>query len=316
MKRKKAFQQLDDYLGTSSPVWKFSDPDDVLVLSRVGSGTEPGVRIRLNERQIEQIRRLTGVTSVLLLDVHVFGKHVDLHLVGRKVGASKWTGIAAALCDAKSVARNSMQALAFAEGIVSEVNSVVVVLDRSGAIHRFNRVAEEYTGRKQENVIGLNAQELFMSPEEAKSSRENIAGFFEQGVPYDVQRVVETANGTRSFLFRNRFIKPAPDRNAEFIVCSGIEVIDTKLECIVAQQPDGHGPALNEAYCHQILRKIMDWASLVDGARALLASVEEGSGDAKELAHARRIAASAVRDAYGLYEEIDARLTQGTRQKC
>jgi PAS domain S-box-containing protein len=315
MKRKKAFQQLDDYLGTSSPVWKFSGPDNVLMLSRVGSGTEPGVRIRLNERQIEQIRRLTGVTSVLLLDVHVFGKHVDLHLVGRKVGASKWTGIAAALCDAKSVARNSMQALAFAEGIVSEVNSVVVVLDRSGAIHRFNRLAEEYTGRKQENVIGLNAQELFMSPEEAKSSRENIDRFFEQGIPYDVQRVVETANGTRSFLFRNRFIKPAPDRNAEFIVCSGIEVIDTKLESIVVQ-PDGHGPALNEAYCHQILRKIMDWASLVDGARALLASVEEGSGDAKELAHARRIAASAVRDAYGLYEEIDARLTQGTRQKC
>ncbi|KWF37408.1 PAS domain S-box protein [Burkholderia pseudomultivorans] len=311
--KRAAFQELDDYLGTSSPVWKFSGAGDELVLSREGGPNEPNLRVRLSARQAEEIRRLTGVTTVLIHEVKIFGKPVELHLVGKKINGAEWAGVAAVLRDSESVAKNSMQALAFAEQVVSEVNSIVVVLDRAGTIHRFNRMAEEYTGYKEENVIGENAQELFMSPDEGRSSRSNIALFFEQGRPYDVERVIETREGSRPFLFRNRFITAEQSAEPGFIVCSGVELAGAASGEITARRGD-EPPSLSESYALDVLHRIMDWASMVDGARALLAGLDDGSIDPRSLAHAKRIVASAVRDAYGLYEDIDARLSSSARQ--
>ncbi|MBN3786116.1 PAS domain S-box protein [Burkholderia sp. Ac-20353] len=307
------FHGFNDYLGTSSPIWKLSNSSDELVLSATGNDEGRNLRLKLKARQVTQIKRLTGATTVLFLDVEILGRHVRLHLVGKKITTSEWAGVAAALRDSESVAQNSMQALAFAEEIVSEVNSIVVVLDRSGTIRRFNRKAEEYTGCKEENVIGENAQMLFMSPEEGRNSRDNISRFFEQGRPFDVQRMIETVNGSRPFLFRNRFIRPAESGGAEFIVCSGVELVPAKCDGVVASV-GGRYPALDEMHGLEMMKKIMDWAALVDGVRALLASVE-GGGEVKALAHARSLAASAIRDAYQLYDEIDARILQGEQSK-
>jgi PAS domain S-box-containing protein len=314
MKSKKVFDEFDRHFGTSSPVWQFSSFSDELVLSRAGGEKEPQLSILLNAEQAASIRDVTGATTVLLLHVRLFGRHVELHLVGKKISEVHWAGVAAALCDAETVARNSMEALAFAEGIVSEVNAVVVVLDKEGTIHRFNKMAEEYAGCKEADVIGKNAQRLFMTPDEGESSRRNITRFFERGQSYDVERNVQTVNGSRRFLFRNRFIIGAGNGGgATCIVCSGIEIPEAVDGDPVVRT--GHRrTALGEVYCLDVLKRVMDWAAMVDGARALLASVEEGSGDAGSLAHAKRLAASAVKDAYALYEEIDARLTIGPRQ--
>ncbi|MPW21744.1 PAS domain S-box protein [Paraburkholderia sp. CNPSo 3157] len=310
MKSKKVFDEFDRHFGTSSPVWQFSSSSDELVLSRAGGEQEPQLSIPLNGEQAASIRYVTGATTVLLLNVRLFGRNVELQLVGKKISEAHWAGVAAALCDAETVARNSMDALAFAEGIISEVNAVVVVLDKEGTIHRFNKMAEEYAGRKEADVIGKNAQRLFMTPDEGESSRRNITRFFERGQPYDVERNVQTVNGSRRFLFRNRFIGAGNSGSAECIVCSGIEIPEVVDSDAVVRTGDRR-TALGEAYCLDVLKRVMDWAAMVDGARALLASVEEGSGDAGSLAHAKRLAASAVKDAYGLYEEIDARLTVG-----
>ncbi|MBN3733180.1 PAS domain S-box protein [Burkholderia sp. Tr-20390] len=310
--KRAAFQELDDYLGTTSPIWKFSGGSDELVLSKEGGTIEPNLPVRVSARQAEEIRRLTGVTAVLILDVQIFGKKVELHLVGKKINAVEWAGVAAVLRDSQAVAKNSMQAIAFAEQVVSEVNSILVVLDRDGTIRRFNRMAEEHTGYKEENVIGENAQELFMSADEGQSSRSNIARFFEQGRPQDVERVIETRTGPRPFLFRNRFIMAEQSAEPEFIVCSGVELVKP-IDDVPARRDD-YPPSLSESYALDVMHRIMDWASMVDGARTLLAAFEDGSGDPRTLAHAKRLAASAVRDAYGLYEEIDSRLSQRARQ--
>ena len=42
------------------------------------------------------------------------------------------------------------QGLSFAEQVVSEANSVIVILDQNGNIQRFNRLSEEYTGLKEQ----------------------------------------------------------------------------------------------------------------------------------------------------------------------
>lgn len=232
MKSERVSQDLGEYLGTPRPVWKFSHSSDSLVLSAAGSDREPTIRVRLTAPQAAQIRCLTGVTTMLSFDVDILGRREDLHLIGKKISEFEWAGVAASLRDAAAVASNAKMALAFAEAIVSEVNAIVVILDRNSIIHRFNRMAEEYTGLKEENVVGKNAQELFMSMEEGRASRANILKFFEQGSVYDVQRVIETVSGPRTFLFRNKFIPSMSGSEAEFIVCSGVELdaIDKRSE--------------------------------------------------------------------------------------
>ncbi|WP_063890469.1 PAS domain S-box protein [Burkholderia ubonensis] len=302
------FQSLDDYLGTSSPIWKLSNSSDELVLSATGGDTERSVRVKLKARQVTQIKRLTGATAVLFLDVQMLGRPVRLHLVGKKITTSDWAGVAAALGDPEAVAQNSMQALAFAEEIVSEVNSIVVILDKTGTIRRFNRKAEEYTGCKEVNVIGENAQSLFMSPTEGTQSRRNIERFFDEGRSYDVERVIETAQGARPFLFRNRFIKSKTDASSEFIVCSGVEIAFPRGTLAAEDVDSVSTPVVDETHYLGLMNRIMDWAALVDGARTLLEKLEEGNGDPRSLANAIRLAASAVRDAYTLYDDLDAQL--------
>ncbi|KWN82981.1 PAS domain S-box protein [Burkholderia stagnalis] len=299
MKGQTEFEQLDTYLGTTSPVWKLAGDSNALSLSPAGADTGPVVAVDLTSDQASQIRNFSGESSMAMLDVRILGKRAKLHLVGKMISQHEWAGMAALLTNSKSVASNSMQALAFAEGIVTEVNAIVVVLDREGTIHRFNRKAEEYTNCTQKQVIGENAQDLFMPVDEGRKSRDNISRFFEQRQPQDVQRIIRTNDGARPFLFRNRFLQPMHGDTPEFIVCSGVE--------LVVPERTGNESASDEAFKLGMMRRIANWQALVNGARALLETAD-GSPDVNAVADAKRLAAFAVHDAQHLYDEIDARL--------
>ena len=243
---------------------------------------------------------------MVIINAQVFGKDLALHLIGRRIRRGEWAGVAASLYDSEAVATNSMKALAFSEGVISEVNAIVVVLDKFGTIHRFNRRAEEYTGCREESVIGENAQQLFMSPEEGAASRQNIAGFFERGAIYDVHRVIETVDGALPFVFRNRFIRNPQSGETEFIVCSGVELAEADRNPVGPRADEGVASA-PETGTIVLLDRIMNVAAMMDGVRALLAAMEEGETDPRSIAHAKRLATSALRDTYGLYEQIDSR---------
>lgn len=83
---------------------------------------------------------------------------------------------------------------------------MIVILDQNGNIQRFNRLSEEYTGLKEQEVIGQNVFKLFMSRSEAAASKRNITGFFRNGSSYEVERWIKTRKGQRLFLFRNKFV--------------------------------------------------------------------------------------------------------------
>jgi len=67
---------------------------------------------------------------MVTLNTPIFREHVDLYLIGKKVRADEWAGIGASLWDPESVANITTRAMAFSEGLVSETNAIVVVLDR------------------------------------------------------------------------------------------------------------------------------------------------------------------------------------------
>jgi len=221
-------QVLFARFGTSSPCWRLSSDSNALELTPETDDDTATVAIALSGAQAAQIRRLTGVTAHLTMDVRLFGEALRLHLVGKKLNSSTWAGTASAYEDTESVARDLVHGLSFAEQVVSEVNSVVVIVDKNGRIQRFNRLAEELTGMKEEDVVGRSVWALFMSSEAGAASSQNISGFFNQGVAYEVERRVRTVHGERLFLFRNKFVMSGSGVDEQFLICSGTDITEER----------------------------------------------------------------------------------------
>lgn len=215
------------YMGTHSPWWRLTADSNALHLAASENSDTTQV-IALNDDQAELIRQLTVITSSITLTLSLYGTDVPVHLVGRKINKKEWAGTASAWNDTPSVARDLVQGLSFAEQVVSEANSVIVILDQQGNIQRFNRLGEEYTGMKEQEVIGQNVFKLFMSRSEAAASKRNISGFFRNGSSYEVERWIKTRKGQRLFLFRNKFVHSGSGKNEIFLICSGTDITEER----------------------------------------------------------------------------------------
>ncbi len=215
------------HFGTPRPYWRLGSDSNALELS-----AEKGVvnvAVSLTGYQAARIRELTGITSCFTLDVSLFGTPICLYLVGRKVAHEVWAGTASDFEDTASVAHDLEVGLTFAEQVVSEANSVIVIIDQEGKVHRFNRLSEEYTGLREEDVIGRSAYDLFMSMEEGIASRQNITGFFQKEQSYEVERWINTVKGQRLFLFRNKFVHSGSGKQQKFLICSGSDITDERM---------------------------------------------------------------------------------------
>lgn len=215
------------YFGTSSPHWRLSADSDAIQFAEDEDG-ETNIAVPLTTPQANMIRAMTVITSSVNLTITLYGNSLSMHLVGRKVSQVAWAGTASAWGDTSSVARDLVLGLSFAEQVVSEANSVIVIVDQQGHIQRFNRLCEEYTGLKEQEVIGRNVFQLFMSRQEAAASRRNISSFFREGSSYEVERWIKTKKGQRLFLFRNKFVHSGSGKNEIFLICSGTDITEER----------------------------------------------------------------------------------------
>ncbi|HHH3056447.1 TPA: cyclic di-GMP phosphodiesterase [Enterobacter hormaechei subsp. xiangfangensis] len=215
------------YMGTHSPWWRLTADSNALHLAASESADIIQV-VALDDEQAALIRQLTVITSSIAMTLPLYGVDVPVHLVGRKINKNEWAGTASAWNDTPSVARDLAQGLSFAEQVVSEANSVIVILDQNGNIQRFYRLSEEYTGLKEQEVIGQNVFKLFMSRSEAAASKRNITGFFRNGSSYEVERWIKTRKGQRLFLFRNKFVHSGSGKNEIFLICSGTDITEER----------------------------------------------------------------------------------------
>ncbi|MEX3894373.1 cyclic di-GMP phosphodiesterase [Paraburkholderia sp. BR10954] len=222
-------QVLHARFGTSSPRWCLAAASDTLELAPAHGHAAAGVAIPLNSCQASQIRALSGVTSHVVVDVQLDGAPLRLHMVGKKLDCHRWGGTASTHADTESVARALLHGLSFAEQVVSEVNSVVVIVDRHGRIQRFNRLAEELTGLKEEDIIGRSVWTLFMSSDDGAVSNQVGAQFFNRGEPYEIERRIKTVHGERLFLFRNKFVRSGSGIEDQFLICSGTDITEQRL---------------------------------------------------------------------------------------
>ncbi|MBB5464083.1 cyclic di-GMP phosphodiesterase Gmr [Paraburkholderia sp. Clong3] len=222
-------QVLHARFGTSSPCWRLAAASDMLELVPAHGHAAVGVAISLTSSQASLVRALSGVTSHVVVDVQLDAAPLRLHLVGKKLDCHRWGGTASADGDTESVARALLHGLSFAEQVVSEVNSVVVIVDRNGRIQRFNRLAEELTGLREEDIIGRSVWTLFMSSDDGGVSNEVSANFFNRGEPYEIERRIKTVHGERLFLFRNKFVRSGSGIEEQFLICSGTDITEQRL---------------------------------------------------------------------------------------
>ena len=216
--------QLFTHFGTSSPYWKLGSDSDALGLS--GENGTVTVAVELTPAQAREVRAMTGVTSSLVLSIAIFGNVIRLHLVGRKIDTLIWGGTAAHYGDTVTVAKDLENSLTFAEQVVSEVNSLVIILDSAGKIKRFNRLCEEVTGLRESDVVGKNAFDHFVNSSQREDSREGVGGFFAQGKTAPVTRPINTKSGVRMILWRNTLIESGSGVPEQYLVCSGTDVTE------------------------------------------------------------------------------------------
>jgi len=213
------------HFGTASPHWRVTQDSNALHLS--STATEGGVLVvELSPAQAASVRALTGVTASLALDVSLFGEPAKLHLVGRKVDAHEWGGTAAHYSDTATVARDLENGLNFAEQIVSEVNSLVIIIDSKGKIKRFNNLCEELSGMKEADLLGKNAHDMFIPSNERETSRTNISGFFRGEDSYEVLRSIQSKDGVRLIHWRNKMVRSGSGVDEVYLVCSGVDVTE------------------------------------------------------------------------------------------
>ncbi|PZD59108.1 PAS domain S-box protein, partial [Pantoea ananatis] len=151
--------------GTTSPHWRLTADSDALLFA-LDESSNTSVAVPLTPGQCSLLRAMPVITSSINLTLTIHGEQVAMHFVGRRINQSVWAGTASAWGDTSAVARDLTLGLSFAEQVVSEANSVIVILDQRGNIQRFNRLSEEYTGLYEQDVIGRNVFQLFMTKQE------------------------------------------------------------------------------------------------------------------------------------------------------
>src|SRR5690348_3290573 len=110
--------------------------------------------------------------------------------------------------------------------LVDTAQTLVCVLDREGRIVRFNRACEQVTGWTSAEVVGRDARETVIPPEDAEAFGAMVAGMVETGLPNPQQGQWVTRDGYRRVIaWANR---PLRDENGDvrYVVTSGLDITE------------------------------------------------------------------------------------------
>jgi PAS domain S-box-containing protein len=141
------------------------------------------------------------------------------------MGASHGARRAGTDDDAAEIAERSVDHEVGA-ALVDTAQTLVCVLDRDGRIIRFNRACERTTGWTSAEVVGRDARETVIPPEDHEAFGEMIRGMVATGAPNPQQGQWVTRDGYRRVIaWANR---PLRDENGavRYVVTSGLDITD------------------------------------------------------------------------------------------
>jgi PAS domain S-box-containing protein len=130
---------------------------------------------------------------------------------------------------------------AFATALAETTQCLVCVFDRDGRIIRFNRACEELTGRRREEVLGRDARELVIPPEDAPLFGPFLAEIWATGKPSPREGEWLTKDGSRRLIsWANEPVR-GEDGAIQYLVTTGLDITERerraeKLGKLAAEQ--------------------------------------------------------------------------------
>lgn len=213
---------LQSEFDSKIPFWTLSGNSNVLKVYTEKNEEKVG-SIRLTEEIGNKIRAILGKVTTEEITFDLDGKPLKVMLLGRKVDESKWEGYLCEEANAMLLATKLSESNSFIETILSQVNSLVTVIDRKGNFLRVSKYFEEFSGKKESELIGKNAQAMFMSKEQGEASLKNIASFYKENVGVEVVRPIIIDGKEYQIHWRNILIKDWTC-DKQYLICAGTDI--------------------------------------------------------------------------------------------
>ena len=115
----------------------------------------------------------------------------------------------------------------FTTAIVDTVGAIIVVLDATGHIQRFNRASETISGFSADEVVGQSMIETLVPPQQRERVNQALTTASSQS-PVTSEHDWMTANGNRRNIVWT-YTTLERDDATTFIVCTGIDITDQRL---------------------------------------------------------------------------------------
>src|SRR5688572_14723361 len=115
---------------------------------------------------------------------------------------------------------------AFARILTETTRSLVCVLDREGRILLFNEACERATGYSREEVLGRDARDLVIPPEEREAFGEFLTYVWRSGTPSPQVGHWQTKQGRLRLIAWSNHPMPGPNGEPAALVTTGIDLTD------------------------------------------------------------------------------------------
>jgi PAS domain S-box-containing protein len=118
----------------------------------------------------------------------------------------------------------------FARVLTETTQSLVCVLDEQGRILLFNDACERATGYAREEVIGRDAREVVIPPEEAEAFADVLAYIWKTGLSSPQVGHWQTKDGERRLIAWSNKLMPAANGRPSYLVTTGLDLSERPAE--------------------------------------------------------------------------------------
>jgi PAS domain S-box-containing protein len=217
--------QIEATLGFSQSEW-LEDP--VLWYRQVHPDDEDRWSIEASEMFLSG-KPLRSAYRVISRDGRVIWFHCEAKMI-RYPDGQPWFihGVAFDITDLKRTEEALEDERNVVSAILDTVGALVVVLDRSGRIVRFNRACEQITGQSSEQARGRQIWDVFVAPNE----QEQFRILFEQICVKQSRTEYESSwiapDGSHRTIAWSAAVLPAAKQTPMYVIASGIDLTDQK----------------------------------------------------------------------------------------
>src|SRR5919204_1447160 len=133
-------------------------------------------------------------------------------------------------CSTSEVSMDFVLGDAFARVLTETTQALVCVLDEQGRILLFNDACERTTGYGRDEVLGRDAREFVIPPEEAEAFADVLSYIWRTGLSSPQVGHWMAKDGGRRLIAWSNKLMPADDGGPSYLVTTGIDLTDRGVE--------------------------------------------------------------------------------------